>query len=58
MGKIAMQYRELEENKVIMCRHLHNELHATEPPPETPSRAEMLEAIQRAMAGFAMQSVK
>ena len=42
---IAREYRELDENKVRICREEHEEIHATERPPERPSNAEMREAV-------------
>ena len=44
---IAKAFRELEENKVVMCRAEHEEIHATQPAPEMPSIGIMHEAIQR-----------
>ena len=38
-------FRELPENKEQLCRAEHDERHATELPPEKPSRVEMLGAI-------------
>lgn len=42
---VAKEYRELEENKVRICRAEHDEIHATEYPPEKPPVAEMREAV-------------
>jgi hypothetical protein len=44
---LSKVFRELEENKVLICRAEHEEIHATTPPPEHPSREEMLQAIGR-----------
>ena len=44
---IEKAFRDLPENKVDICRCLHNYLHRTEPIPKKPSREEMLEAIRR-----------
>ena len=35
-SEVAKEFRELPENKVVMCRNEHNELHATELPPDRP----------------------
>ena len=45
---VEREYRELPEHKVQLCRAEHDELHATQEPPEKPSRNEMLQAIARA----------
>jgi len=42
---IERQFRELPENRVQMCLDEHRELHATQRPPEKPSREIMLQAI-------------
>ena len=42
---IEKEFRQLEENKRRICRVLHELRHATEAPPEKPSRDEMLLAI-------------
>lgn len=42
---IERSFRELDENKQVICRALHDERHATEQPPKKPSRDEMLQAI-------------
>ena len=44
---VEKAYRELPENKVQMCRHEHNELHATQEPPLKPSIETMAEAVLR-----------
>lgn len=38
-------FRELPENKEQLCRDLHDDLHATQEPPDKPSHAEMLSQI-------------
>lgn len=38
-------FRDLPENKVMLCRDLHDELHAEQDRSEKPSREEMMEAI-------------
>jgi hypothetical protein len=48
---ISKEFRELDENKTLMCRAEHQEIHATTPPPERPSPAEMRAAIGRASLG-------
>jgi hypothetical protein len=42
---IERTFRNLPENKEMMCRDEHSELHATEQPPHKPRREEMLQAI-------------
>lgn len=44
---IAKVFRELDENKVLICRALHEEIHATGQPPEMPTAEVMQEAINR-----------
>lgn len=58
MGQIAMEFRNLDENKELTCRDRHNEIHATQPPPEVPTRQEMRQAVQRAMSGLVLQSTE
>jgi hypothetical protein len=41
------RFRELDENKVDLCRAVHNEIHATEPAPIKPSLEVMQFAIQQ-----------
>jgi len=48
---VEKRFRELPENKEQICRWEHDERHATELPPEKPSREEML----RAIGGAALQ---
>lgn len=42
---LGSTFRELPINKVQRCRWEHDNRHATEEPPERPSRAEMLSVI-------------
>lgn len=42
-------YRSLDENKIEMCREVHDRLHALEQPPEKPTREEMLHELGYAM---------
>lgn len=42
---VAREYRELDENKVRICRAEHDEIHATERPPARLSVEEMREAV-------------
>lgn len=42
---IEKKFRELDENKIRLPRCMHDELHATTPEPEKPSRYDMLAAI-------------
>ena len=41
-GGVERQFRELDIHKVVICRALHDEIHATERPPKKPSRSGML----------------
>lgn len=45
---IAKVFRELEENKVRICRAEHEEIHATQKPPEMPSIEVMQQAVLNA----------
>lgn len=49
--KIEKQFRELVINKTMLPRCEHDNLHATQTPPEKPSRDEMLVAISRTALG-------
>lgn len=40
------RFRELDENKIRMCRQMHNFEHAAFEPPDKPDREIMLMAIQ------------
>lgn len=40
------QFRQLEVNKVTICRWLHNTIHAVALPPEQPTVSEMRKAIR------------
>jgi hypothetical protein len=42
---LEKEFRELDENKVQMCRWEHEDLHRYEQPPEKPSREEMINAL-------------
>jgi len=42
---VEKDFRELPENKEQLCRAEHEEIHATQPPPEKPSREQMIIAI-------------
>lgn len=48
VGKI---FRELPENKVVLCRVKHEEIHATENIPIKPGREQMLQAIAAYVVG-------
>lgn len=43
----AQKFRELDENKVEICRDEHNEIHATERSPYRPSMNFIKEAIRK-----------
>jgi hypothetical protein len=47
---VAKEFRDLDENKELTCRDRHNEIHATEmppeKPPEKPSVADMRVAVE------------
>lgn len=45
--RLEKAFRESPAVKVLICRALHNEIHATEQPPEKPSAGEMREIIRR-----------
>lgn len=42
---VESMFRNLGSNIVQICRREHNEIHATQEPPEKPSTVEMLKAI-------------
>jgi len=44
---LEKEFRELDINKVLGCRALHNELHAVEPPPNKPSRETMRNMVNQ-----------
>lgn len=48
MGRIAMAFRNLPENREVLPWCEHNELHNTTAPPPRPTTPEMLEAIREA----------
>lgn len=45
-GSVSRAFRELDINKELTCRARHNEIHATQKPPEKPKESEMLVVIQ------------
>lgn len=55
---LEKEYRELEDNKELTCRDRHNEIHATQQPPEKPSHEEMNAAIRGCMAAFAIAAAE
>ena len=55
---VEREFRNLDENKELTCRDRHNELHATQEPPEKPTRPEMELAVQRAMGGLVLQTAE
>ena len=42
---VGRAFRNLPENRVDLCRQVHQDIHATTQPPKKPKRAEMLEAL-------------
>lgn len=42
---VEKQFRELEVNKVVICRAIHNTIHSTQRSVEKPTRDKMLGAI-------------
>lgn len=44
-SRVEKDFRNLPDNKEVLCRDEHNERHATELPPLKPTREEMLGAI-------------
>lgn len=42
---VGRAFRNLPENKVDLCRQVHQDKHATEQPPKKPKRSQMLEAL-------------
>ncbi|MFS8120554.1 MAG: hypothetical protein ACMG55_19015, partial [Microcoleus sp.] len=46
VSETAKEYRELEENRVYMCRQEHEKLHRKQPP-KRPSQNVMREAVLR-----------
>lgn len=42
---VERAFRNLPENRQMLCRAEHDEVHATEPIPKKPSRNEMLQAL-------------
>jgi len=45
--ELEKEYRELHILKTLGCRAIHNEIHATTPPPQKPTVAEMREAVNQ-----------
>lgn len=46
--RVERDFRELPENKDQLCRDLHDQRHATEEPPDKPTRDFMVQALKRA----------
>lgn len=44
-GRVDKEFRQLEVNKLTICRWLHNTIHALALPPEKPTRHDMREVI-------------
>lgn len=44
-GQVEREFRGLPENREVICRAEHDEIHATERPPIKPSHNEMIQAI-------------
>lgn len=44
-SRVEKQFRQLEVNKVMVCRWIHNHLHGITLPPARPTAAEMRKAI-------------
>lgn len=42
-------FRNLEENKIEVCRRIHEHIHRTERPPAKPSREEMFAVVDAAV---------
>lgn len=49
---VERDYRNLDDNKELTCRDRHNEIHATESPPEKPTLREMRLAIMMSRAAI------
>ena len=47
-SRTEKQFRQLEVNKITICRWLHNTIHAVVLPPEHPSAIQMRKAINEA----------
>ena len=43
--RVERQFRQLDENKVLICRWIHNTIHGVALPPQKPTRNKMLEAM-------------
>lgn len=48
---LEKEFRELPENKVVICRQLHNDEHATIEPPDKPPISEMRQRVNSARLG-------
>lgn len=48
LGPLAVTYRNLPGNREQVCRCVHDEIHASEAPPERPSNNEMRRQIRQA----------
>lgn len=46
--KVEREFRGLDENKILACRALHNEIHARRKQSDKPPRSEMIRAISEA----------
>lgn len=44
-SSVEKAFRQLPENREMLCRAEHDEIHATEPIPHKPSRVEMVQAL-------------
>lgn len=45
-SQLRAEFRALPDNKVRLCRNIHNTEHATQEPPEMPSNDVMREAVR------------
>lgn len=45
--EIEREFRELDSEKILICRALHNAIHARKRKSDKPTRNEMLDAIQK-----------
>jgi len=44
-GAVERTFRNLDQNKTDICRRLHDQIHATETPPDKPDFEEMRQAV-------------